>query len=238
MATRRLLTCFTQAQQKALREAKERILLTEDVLIQKDRTIKSLQNKLKTMEAARAGTNIGHLSGSHSFFFLNPWKISDCVVGWRSLQQIFCYWCFGYNSKYWRETGVSNSRGILQWTWATAIAGIKQQPDTAAQQHQCCSRYSWRGNGTANGAREIRAHPGGAAESMWRVCGKSSVPYLAASASPSTSANSPSSNGLQFRMPNILGRYCLDSIVRLFIFKWSLIVNVWSQTLNKYVFIL
>lgn len=69
MATRRLLTCFTQAQQKALREAKERILLTEDVLIQKDRTIKSLQNKLKTMEAARAGTNIGHLSGSHSFFF-------------------------------------------------------------------------------------------------------------------------------------------------------------------------
>ncbi|XP_024359209.1 uncharacterized protein [Physcomitrium patens] len=48
-------TRLQPAQQKALREAKERILLTEDVLIQKDRTIKSLQNKLKTMEAARAG---------------------------------------------------------------------------------------------------------------------------------------------------------------------------------------
>ncbi|KAG0556351.1 hypothetical protein KC19_11G046800 [Ceratodon purpureus] len=52
VATTRLIQ---PAQGKALREAKERIALQEDVISQKDRTIKSLQTQLQEVESNRAG---------------------------------------------------------------------------------------------------------------------------------------------------------------------------------------
>jgi len=59
---------FFQAQGKALREAKERIALQEDVLSQKDRTIKSLQKQIQALETTGAGMKALYDLHSSSFW--------------------------------------------------------------------------------------------------------------------------------------------------------------------------